>query len=39
MIINSGIKTVIYKNGYPDEFAIRLFDEAGVDVIKFDQLA
>ena len=38
MIINSGIKTVIYKNGYPDEFAIRLFDEAGVDVIKFDQL-
>lgn len=39
MIINSGIKTVIYKNGYPDEFALKLFDEAEVDVIKFDSLA
>ncbi len=38
MIINSGIKTVIYKEGYPDEFALKLFDEAEVDVIKFDSL-
>lgn len=38
MIINSGIKTVIYKNGYPDEFALRLFSESNVKIIKFDDL-
>ena len=30
MIINAGIKRVVYKYGYPDEFALRLFDEAGI---------
>lgn len=36
IIINSGIKKVIYQEGYPDEFSIRLFDEAGVELIKYD---
>lgn len=36
MIINSGIKKVIYRNGYPDEFSKVLLDEAGVTLIKFD---
>lgn len=36
MIINSGIKKVIYRNGYPDEFSKVLLDEAGVALIKFD---
>ena len=38
MIINSGIKKVIYKNGYPDEFALELFKESSVEIIKFDEL-
>ncbi len=36
MIINSGIKKIIYRNGYPDEFSKVLLDEAGVALIKFD---
>ncbi len=30
MIINAGIKRVAYKYGYPDEFSLKLFDEAGI---------
>ncbi len=35
MIINAGIKRVVYKEGYPDEFSMRLFEEAGTEVEKF----
>ena len=32
MIINSGIKRVVYQNGYPNEFSLELFNEAKVKV-------
>ncbi len=32
MIINSGIKRVVYKDGYPNEFSLKLFNEAKVSV-------
>jgi len=38
MIINSGIKTVIYKNGYPDAFALELFAKSDVKLIKYSDL-
>ena len=38
MIINSGIKKVIYKNGYPDEFAQELFKQSKVELVKFSDL-
>lgn len=38
MIINSGIKEVIYKEGYPDEFAREICEEAGVKLTKYDDL-
>lgn len=38
MIINSGIKRVVYKEGYPDEFSMKMFEEAGMVVDKFDDL-
>ena len=38
MIINSGIKTVVYKNGYPDEFALELFSQSDVKLIKYTEL-
>lgn len=38
IIINSGIKRVIYKHGYPDEFAMQLFNEAGLEIIKYSDL-
>ena len=38
MILNSGIKKVIYKKGYPDEFAVELFNKSGVELIKYSDL-
>lgn len=38
MLINAGVKEIIYKDGYPDEFAKEILKEAGVEVIKFDEL-
>ena len=37
LIINSGIKKVVYKNGYPDDFSLELFDEAGVEIEKYEE--
>ena len=38
MILNSGIKRVVYKNGYPDAFALELFSQSEVKLIKFEDL-
>lgn len=35
MIINSGIIRVVFKEGYPDDFSMQLFGEAGVMVQKY----
>lgn len=35
MIINAGIKRVVYKEGYPDDFSLELFKEADVVVEKY----
>ena len=35
MIINAGIKKIIFKGDYPDELAMEMLKEAGVRVIKF----
>ena len=37
MIINSGIKRVVFEDGYPDDFSMTLFSEAGVNVEKYDR--
>ncbi len=37
MIINAGIKRVVYKEGYPDEFSLQLFSESGVSVEKYEE--
>lgn len=38
MIINSGVKKVIYKSGYPDEFALQLFSASDVELVKYCDL-
>ena len=38
MIINSGIKRVVYKNGYPDSFAMELFKQSDVEIVKYSDL-
>lgn len=35
MIINSGIKRVVFDQGYPDSFSLEMFSEAGVTIEKF----
>ncbi len=36
MIINAGIKRVVYKNGYPNEHSLSLFKEAGLIIEKIE---
>ncbi|MBQ9781612.1 MAG: dCMP deaminase family protein [Clostridia bacterium] len=37
LIINAGIKKVIYNNGYPDDFSVQLLNEAGIELIKYEE--
>lgn len=36
MIVNAGIVRVVYAEGYPDEFALQIFDEANVPLEKYE---
>lgn len=38
LIINAGIKRVVFLEGYPDSFSIQLFNEAEVTFEKFEDL-
>ena len=37
MIVNSGISRVIYGEGYPDDFSLQIFSEAGVELLKYGE--
>ena len=37
MIVNSGIRRVIYEQGYPDEFSLQIFRETGVKIEKYPE--
>ncbi len=37
IIINAGIRRVMYRSGYPDEFSMEILREAGVSVECFEQ--
>ena len=39
MIINAGIKRVVYQEGYPDDFTLELFAEAGIQLERFEPAA
>jgi dCMP deaminase len=34
MIINAGIKRIVVREGYPDELAVKMLDEAGLKVVE-----
>jgi dCMP deaminase len=38
MIINAGIKKIYYQSGYTDALAQEMLTEAGIDLIKHDDL-
>lgn len=35
MIINSGIQRVVFEQGYPDDFSMQMFGEAGLKIEKY----
>lgn len=37
IIVNAGIKRVVYKYGYPDEFSLRLLAEAGIELDRMPE--
>ncbi len=38
MLINAGIKRIIYKEGYPDELSKEMLREGNIDVVQFKDL-
>ena len=36
LIINAGVIRIVYEKPYPDEFAIKLLQEAGVELVKMN---
>ena len=37
MIVNAGIKRVVYREGYPDDFAREIINESGLELVKFGE--
>jgi dCMP deaminase len=37
MLINAGIRTIYYANGYPDSMSRDMLAEAGIDLIEFNK--
>ena len=37
MIVNAGIVRVVYREGYPDEFSVRMLQEGGVLLERYEE--
>lgn len=37
MIINSGIKRIVYLEGYPDDFSLELIESANIEIKKYSE--
>ena len=37
MIINAGIKKVIYKGSYPHDMSLEMFNEVGIELVQYDK--
>ncbi|HHY80566.1 MAG TPA: dCMP deaminase family protein, partial [Thermoanaerobacter sp.] len=37
MLINAGVKRIVYEEEYPDELAFKLLKEANVDLVKIER--
>jgi dCMP deaminase len=38
MIINAGIRKIVVNEGYPDEFAVEILDEAGLKIVNMESI-
>lgn len=36
MIVNAGLKKVVFGGGYPDDLAVRVFNEGNIELFHFD---
>jgi len=36
MLINAGVKKICYEDGYPDELAAEMINEAGIEMVKME---
>ena len=36
MLINAGVKRLVYKGSYPDEMSMGILQEAGIELVKLD---
>ncbi|MDX9710420.1 MAG: cytidine/deoxycytidylate deaminase family protein [Trichloromonas sp.] len=39
MLINAGVRRIIYREGYPDLLSMEMLAESGVEVLEFSQVA
>ena len=39
MIVNSGIRRVVYREGYPDDFSVEILTEGGVPLERYEEVA
>lgn len=37
MLINAGIKRIVYKGAYPDSFSLEMLEEAGVETVQYEK--
>ena len=37
MIVNAGIRRIVVREGYPDELAVEILKEAGLEVEKLEK--
>lgn len=38
MIINSGLSSIVYLDGYPDKLSAEMFSESGIQVFSFEEV-
>ncbi|MDX1358489.1 MAG: cytidine/deoxycytidylate deaminase family protein [Clostridia bacterium] len=38
LMINAGIKKLVYRGTYPDELALSMLNEAGIELVNFDEV-
>jgi dCMP deaminase len=38
ILVNAGIRRIVYKHGYPDDFALEVLNEAGVILERFEDI-
>jgi dCMP deaminase len=37
MLINAGIRRIVFHEGYPDTLSEQMIDDAGIEMVKFDE--